>query len=100
MQRNHPGARLWDSPYPEFRMEKLPLGPGCLPRSGAQSRWIAENYLWDNVGQVMAHVNVKDAEKELRAQIQRARKFGVPLSHLDTAHGGGESVVPIYFKCM
>lgn len=46
-----------------------------------------ENYLWDNVGQVMAHVNVKDAEKELRAQIQRARKFGVPLSHLDTHMG-------------
>lgn len=46
-----------------------------------------ENYLWDNVGQVMAHVNVKDAEKELRAQIKRARKFGVPLSHLDTHMG-------------
>ncbi|MCH9656682.1 MAG: polysaccharide deacetylase family protein [Planctomycetes bacterium] len=46
-----------------------------------------ENYLWDNVGQVMAHVNVKDAEKELRAQIERARKFGVPLSHLDMHMG-------------
>lgn len=46
-----------------------------------------ENYLWDNVGQVMQHVNVKDAEKELRAQIERARKFGVPLSHLDTHMG-------------
>ncbi|WP_339734754.1 polysaccharide deacetylase family protein [uncultured Gimesia sp.] len=47
----------------------------------------SENYLWDNVGQVMQHVNVKDAEKELRAQIQRAQKFGVPLSHLDTHMG-------------
>ena len=47
----------------------------------------SENYLWDNVGQVLAHVNVKDAEKELRAQIQRAQKFGVPLSHLDTHMG-------------
>lgn len=46
-----------------------------------------ENYLWDNVPQVMRHVNVKDAEKELRAQIERARKFGVPLSHLDTHMG-------------
>tara|TARA_R110002095_G_scaffold71763_3_gene61067 strand:+ start:1708 stop:2652 length:945 start_codon:yes stop_codon:yes gene_type:complete len=46
-----------------------------------------EDYLWDNVGQVMANVNVKDAEKELRAQIQRARQFGVPLSHLDTHMG-------------
>ncbi|QDT98505.1 polysaccharide deacetylase family protein [Gimesia aquarii] len=46
-----------------------------------------ENYLWDNVGQVVAHVNVKDAEKELRAQIERAKKFGVPLTHLDTHMG-------------
>ena len=46
-----------------------------------------EQYLWDNVGQVMQHVNVKDAEKELRAQIERAKKFGVPLSHLDTHMG-------------
>lgn len=46
-----------------------------------------ENYLWDNVGQVMAHVNVRDAEKELRAQIERAKKFGVPLTHLDTHMG-------------
>lgn len=46
-----------------------------------------ENYLWDNVGQVMKYVNVKDAEKELRAQIERAKKFGVPLSHLDTHMG-------------
>jgi chitin disaccharide deacetylase len=35
----------------------------------------------------MSHVNVKDAEKELRAQIKRARKFGVPLTHLDTHMG-------------
>lgn len=46
-----------------------------------------EQYLWDNVGQVMKHVNVKDAEKELRAQIERAKSFGVPLSHLDTHMG-------------
>jgi chitin disaccharide deacetylase len=46
-----------------------------------------EDYLWDNVGQVIANVNVKDAEKELRAQIQRARQFGVPLTHLDTHMG-------------
>lgn len=46
-----------------------------------------EQYLWDNVGQVMQHVNVKDAEKELRSQIERAKSFGVPLSHLDTHMG-------------
>lgn len=61
-------------------------GP-VAPRDQVPSLIDEEKYLWDNVGQVMQHVNVKDAEKELRAQIERARKFGVPLSHLDTHMG-------------
>ncbi len=44
-------------------------------------------FLWDNVEQVAAHVKVEEAERELRAQIERARQFGVPLSHLDTHMG-------------
>jgi predicted glycoside hydrolase/deacetylase ChbG (UPF0249 family) len=44
-------------------------------------------YLWDNVQQVAENVKVQEAEIELRAQIDRAIKFGVPLSHLDTHMG-------------
>lgn len=44
-------------------------------------------YLWDNVRQVVEHVKVEEAEIELRAQIERAKQFGVPLSHLDTHMG-------------
>ena len=44
-------------------------------------------FLWDNVAQVAANVKVEEAEIELRAQIERAREFGVPLSHLDTHMG-------------
>lgn len=46
-----------------------------------------DGFLWDNVRQVAENVKVEEAEIELRAQIERARKFGVPLSHLDTHMG-------------
>ncbi|MEZ6063598.1 MAG: polysaccharide deacetylase family protein [Planctomycetaceae bacterium] len=49
---------------------------------------IDENgYLWDNVAQVAANVRAEEVETELRAQIDRAKAFGVPLSHLDTHMG-------------
>ncbi len=44
-------------------------------------------FLWDNVQQVAENVKVEEAEIELRAQIDRAVKFGVKLSHLDTHMG-------------
>lgn len=44
-------------------------------------------YLWDNVSQVVENAKVDEAEIELRAQIDRAIEFGVPLSHLDTHMG-------------
>jgi predicted glycoside hydrolase/deacetylase ChbG (UPF0249 family) len=46
-----------------------------------------EGYLWDNVAQVVQHAKVEDVQTELRAQIQRALDFGVPLTHLDTHMG-------------
>ena len=46
-----------------------------------------DGYLWDNVSQVAANVRAEEVEVELRAQIDRARAFGVPLSHLDTHMG-------------
>ncbi|MCA9192936.1 MAG: ChbG/HpnK family deacetylase [Planctomycetales bacterium] len=47
----------------------------------------ADGYLWDNVGRVAQHVKASEAKIELTAQIERALKFGVPLSHLDTHMG-------------
>jgi len=61
-------------------------GP-VAPRDQVPSLVDKEGYLWRDNGPVIANVKLKEAEVELRAQIERARQFGVPLSHLDTHMG-------------
>lgn len=46
-----------------------------------------EGFLWDNVAQVVAHAKADEVKVELKAQIDKAIAFGVPLSHLDTHMG-------------
>jgi len=60
-----------------------------------------EGYLWDNVAQVVENAEAAEVAAELRAQIQRALDFGVPLTHLDTHMGAVVSrpdLVEIYVK--
>jgi predicted glycoside hydrolase/deacetylase ChbG (UPF0249 family) len=61
-------------------------GP-VAPREQVSSLIDDEGYLRDDVALVAQHVKADEAEIELRAQINRARQFGVPLSHLDTHMG-------------
>lgn len=61
-------------------------GP-VAPREKVSSLIDEQGFLWDNVELVMQMVKAEEAEIELRAQINRARQFGVPLSHLDTHMG-------------
>jgi chitin disaccharide deacetylase len=46
-----------------------------------------EGYLWRDVRSVATHASAEEVETELRAQIDRARQFGVRFTHLDTHMG-------------
>ena len=75
-------------------------GP-VAPRDQVPSLVDEDGYLWDNVGQVIKHVKVEEAAIELRAQIDRAKAFGVPITHLDTHMGAIVSrpdLVELYVK--
>ncbi|MFV2068121.1 MAG: polysaccharide deacetylase family protein [Pirellulales bacterium] len=61
-------------------------GP-VAPRDRVPSLVDPDGYLWDNVEQVVAHVDAKEAEIELRAQIDRALKAGIRISHFDPHMG-------------
>jgi predicted glycoside hydrolase/deacetylase ChbG (UPF0249 family) len=71
------------------------------PRGQVPSLVDEDGYMWDNVEQVIENVKVEEAEIELRAQIEKAKKFGVPITHLDTHMGAVISrpdLVEVYVK--
>ncbi|REK11437.1 MAG: ChbG/HpnK family deacetylase [Planctomycetota bacterium] len=60
-----------------------------------------EGYMWDSVPQVALNAKASEVETELRAQVQRALDFGVPVTHLDTHMGAVVSrpdLIAIYVK--
>jgi hypothetical protein len=60
-----------------------------------------EGYLWGGVPSVVVNAKAAEVETELRAQVQRALDFGVPVTHLDTHMGAVVSrpdLVEIYVK--
>lgn len=46
-----------------------------------------DGYMWRSTDDVRKHVRLEEAAIELRAQIDRAKQFGVPITHLDTHMG-------------
>ncbi len=75
-------------------------GP-VAPREQVPSLLDKDGYLWGGSQEVAANVKAHEAEIELRAQIDRAIEFGVPLSHLDTHMGavfGRADLAEIYVR--
>lgn len=65
---------------------KYKWGP-VAPREKVPSLLDKEGYLWSETPETLANAKAREVEIELKAQIDRALEFGVPLTHLDTHMG-------------
>ena len=55
-----------------------------------------DGYMWRDVRGTATHASAAEVETELRAQIERAKHFGIPFTHFDT-HMGTLYARPDYF---
>lgn len=68
----------------EFKYRRW--GP-VLPPDEVPSLVDGDGYLWRTGEQTTGNARADDVERELRAQIDRAVAFGIPLTHLDSHMG-------------
>lgn len=61
-------------------------GP-VLPKDRVASLLDKSGYLYLTESEAASHANVKEVEAEIRAQIERARSFGIQPTHLDSHMG-------------
>ena len=81
--RNHPEADLGLhlTLTSEWRLYRW--GP-VLAQDRVPSLLDAEGYFYPTEMEAAAHINAQEAEAEIRAQIERARAFGIQPTHLDS----------------
>jgi predicted glycoside hydrolase/deacetylase ChbG (UPF0249 family) len=60
---------------------------GVLSKERAASLYDPAGYLYPTEDVAAAHINVQEAEAEIRAQIERARALGIRPTHLDSHMG-------------
>ncbi|MDP6763496.1 MAG: ChbG/HpnK family deacetylase [Planctomycetota bacterium] len=70
-------------------------GP-VLPVEDVPSLVDADGFLWRDVSEVTANASVAEVKAEIRAQIARARRFGLEPTHVDS-HMGTLFARPDYF---
>lgn len=75
-------------PYRWPPLAGKPQVPGLVDEQGC---------LWHSVAQVVAHATPDEIETEIRAQIERAERLGLPITHLDS-HMGTLFARPDYFE--
>jgi predicted glycoside hydrolase/deacetylase ChbG (UPF0249 family) len=57
----------------------------------------SEGCLWHSLQQVVTNATPDEIEREIRAQIERAERLGIPITHLDS-HMGAVFARPDYFE--
>jgi len=69
------------------------------PVSGAAGLKNKEGFLYASVDSVYRYASIAEVEKELRAQIEKAKQFGIDVTHLDS-HMGALFGRPEYVKLL
>ena len=95
----HPNADLGLHLTLTAEWNQYKWGP-VLPRTDVPSLVDEKGFFPDNSGTV-AKENVADIEKELRAQVERAKQFGIDPTHFDTHMGSvltSVDIAKVYVK--
>jgi chitin disaccharide deacetylase len=84
--RQHPEADLGLHLTLTSEWKLYRWGP-VLAKTSVNSLFDTEGYLYPTEMDAAAHINAQEAEAEIRAQIARARAFGIQPTHLDSHMG-------------
>jgi predicted glycoside hydrolase/deacetylase ChbG (UPF0249 family) len=69
---------------------------GVLSKDRAPTLYNAEGYLYPTESEAAARIDVREAEAEIRAQIERARSLGISPTHLDSHMGTLYQTRPLF----